>query len=110
MTAARLAASRRNGRKSRGPGRKQGNTISGLLRIRDGMDTPEYLNFVKAVTEAPPGRMGVSALTYISSHKVIHPLFMDIAKLIVAAETGIIRDYSSGEKVERHVSISTNEA
>ncbi len=86
LTPALLAANRRNAKRSTGPRTARGKAVSRLNRMKDGMRSPEYLKFVKAVMDAPPGRVGQTALDLLSSQQVIHPLFMDMAKMIVHAD------------------------
>ena len=77
LTPALLAANRQNAKQSTGPRTARGKAWSRLNRMRDGWRSPEYINFLPAGLDAPPGRVGVTAQALASSQQILHPLFME---------------------------------
>ena len=92
LTPALLASNRRNAKKSTGPRTARGKAISRLNRFRHGNRSPEYVNFLKAVLDAPLGEMGRTVQTRLLSKQVIHPLFTHIADAFVEADIGICKE------------------
>ena len=92
LTPARIEANRRNARKSTGPRTARGKAWSRLNRLRNGARSPEYLSFVEALLDAPPGRMGVTAQALLSSKLALHPMFREIAEISVQAEIDICNE------------------
>ena len=86
LTPALLASNRQNAKKSTGPRTARGKAWSRLNRLRNGMRSPEYINFLKALLDAPPGRVGRTALPLLLSRPVIHPLLMEVLKVGVQAD------------------------
>jgi len=93
MTPARLVAHRSNSLKSTGPKTARGKAWSRMNRLDDGMHSPEYVNFLKALIYAPPGRVGETAQAILASKPVIHPLFWEAAEMAVHAEIDICAEY-----------------
>jgi hypothetical protein len=91
LTPALLASNRRNAKKSTGPRTARGKAWVRLNRFRHGMRSPEYVNYLKALFDAPPGQVGVTAQALLSSKQVHHPLFMEIAQMSVQAEVDICK-------------------
>ncbi len=60
LTPALLASNRQNAKQSTGPRTAQGKAWSRLNHMRHGAYSPEYINFVEALLDAPPGRHGAS--------------------------------------------------
>ena len=92
LTPALLASNRRNAKKSTGPRTARGKAWSRLNRLRDGMRSPEYINFLKAVLDAPLGEVGRTVRILLSSKQVIHPQFMEIAKAGIQADIEICKE------------------
>jgi hypothetical protein len=92
LTPALLASNRRNAKKSTGPRTARGKGWSRLNRLRNGWRSREYINLLKALLDAPPGRVGVTAQALLSSKQVIHPLFMKAVELSVQVEIDICEE------------------
>jgi len=92
LTPALIASNRRNAQKSTGPRTARGKAWSRLNRLRDGWRSPEYINFLKALLDAPPGRVGVTAQALLSSKPALHPLFMEAAELSIQTEIDICEE------------------
>jgi len=92
LTPALVASNCRNARKSTGPRTARGKAWSRLNRFRHGMRSPEYINFFRAVHDAPLGEVGMAADTLLSSQQVIHPLFTQIADAVVQADIDICKE------------------
>jgi len=91
-TPALLAANRRNALHSTGPRTARGKAWSCRNHLRTGGDSPDYLNFLHTLMDAPPGRMRPAAETLLRGLEVQHPLFTEMAKLAVQAEIDICTD------------------
>ena len=92
LTPALLASNRRNAKKSTGPRTARGKAIARLNRFRHGNRSPEYVNFFKAMLDAPLGEVGKVAQTLLLSKQVIHPRFIEIAQAAVQADIEICRE------------------
>lgn len=92
LTPALLASNRLNAKKSTGPRSKRGKAWSRLNRFRHGMRSLEYINFFKALHDAPLGEVGMTADTLLSSQEVIHPLLTQIADAVVQADIDICKE------------------
>ena len=86
LTPALLAANRRNAKKSTGPRTPRGKAWSCLNSLREGWSSPEYIRFLKALMDAPPGRVAAVARVLLSSQPVNHRLFRETAELAIRAE------------------------
>ena len=73
LTPALLDSNRRNARKSTGPKTARGKAWSRLNHLRNGARSSEYISFVEALLDAPPGQVGVTARDILLSKPVIHP-------------------------------------
>jgi hypothetical protein len=82
-TPALLAANRRNALKSTGPRTRRGKAWSRLNPLREGWNSREYVNFITALMNAPPGRVVLVANALLSAQEVHHPLFLETADLAV---------------------------
>ncbi len=89
LTPTLLASNRRNAKRSTGPRTARGKAWSRLNHLREGWRSPEYLSFVTALFNAPPGRVEATAHALLSSKLAIHPLFMEIARIGVRADMDI---------------------
>ena len=67
----------------------RGKAWSRMNRLDDGMHSPEYVDFLKAMIDAPPGRVAETAKAILSSKPVILPLFRETAELAVQVEIEI---------------------
>ena len=92
LTPALLASNRRNAKKSTGPRTERGKSIARLNSFRHGMRSPEYVNFLKALYDAPLGAVAMTARTLLPSKQVIHPLFVEMAQSVVQADIEICRE------------------
>jgi hypothetical protein len=92
LTPARLASNRRNARKSTGPRTARGKAWSRPSSLREGWRSPEYIKFPVALTDAPPGRVGVAAQALLNSQPVNHTLFLEASELAVQAEIKICEE------------------
>jgi hypothetical protein len=92
LTPALTASNRRNARKSTGPRTARGKAWSRLNRLRNGSRSPECTNFLEALLDAPPGRVGVTAQALLQSNKVLYSLFIEAAELSVQAEIDICEE------------------
>ncbi len=92
LTPALLASNRRNAKKSTGPRTARGKAWSRLNRFQHGMRSPEYINFFKALHDAPLGKVGMMADALLSSPQVIHPLFTHIADAFVEADIEMCKE------------------
>jgi hypothetical protein len=68
--------------------------------LRDGWHSREYISLVKALLDAPPGRVGATAQALLSSKPALHPLFREIAEISVQAEIDICNE-SGWERARR---------
>jgi hypothetical protein len=92
LTPALLASNRRNARKSTGPRTARGKAWSRLNSLREGWRSPEYIKFLVALIDAPPGRVEVTAQALLDSQPVNHKLFSEAAELAVQAEIDICEE------------------
>jgi hypothetical protein len=92
LTPALLAANRRNAQKSTGPRTARGKAWSRLNSLCHGCHSPRYVNFLTALFDAPPGRVGVTAQSLLDSQPVNHPLFLETAALAVQVEIDICEE------------------
>ncbi len=93
LTPALLASNRRNSRKSTGPRTARGKAFSRLNRLRHGQRSPEYVQFFKAVLDAPLGEVGRTVRTFFMSREVIHPMFVEFAETAVRADREICKEF-----------------
>ncbi len=92
LTTALLASNRRNAKQSTGPRTAQGKAWSRLNRLKEGWHSPAYINFLKALLDAPPGQVSLTAKALLKSQPVRHPLFLEVAELSVQAEIAICEE------------------
>jgi hypothetical protein len=86
LTPALLASNRLNAKKSTGPRTARGKAWSRLNRFRHGIRSPEYINFLNALLDAPPGRVEMTARALLASQQVQHPIFLEAAELSIQVE------------------------
>jgi hypothetical protein len=60
-----------------------------MNRLDDGMHSQEYVDLLKALVNAPPGRVEETARAILASKPVIHPLFREAAELALKVEIEI---------------------
>ncbi len=92
LTPALIASNRCNAKKSTGPRTARGKAWSRLNHLQDGMHSPEYINFLTALLDAPPGRVEVTAQALLASKQALHPLFREAAELSVQVEIDICEE------------------
>ncbi|HXR37838.1 MAG TPA: hypothetical protein VN776_02030 [Terracidiphilus sp.] len=93
MTPARLQANRRNAQKSTGPRTARGKSQSRLNRLRSGGRSRLYGDLLKALVDAPPGRVFESARAILTPAQMAHPLFADLVETFCEAESGVALRY-----------------
>jgi hypothetical protein len=93
MTPARLQANRRNSQKSTGPRTARGKSQSRLNRLRGGGRSRLYGDLLKALVDAPPGRVFESARAILTPAQMSHPLFADLVEIFCQAESGVALRY-----------------
>ena len=102
LTAARLAASRRNALKSTGPRTAWGKAFSRVNRFQHGGRSPAYVGLLKAMLNAPMGEVGRVAQRCLLSQPMIHPLFVEAVTLSVQVERDLINEarkkYGKGQE------------
>lgn len=74
LTAARLAANRRNAQRSTGPRTARGKARSRLNGLRHGERSKIESKVMEAILEAPPGRIEEAVAAYISPLEARHPV------------------------------------
>ena len=92
LTPALIASNRRNAKKSTGFRTARGKAWARLNRLRHGVRSPEYINFLNALLDAPPGRVAVTAQALLQSQEVLHPVFIEAAELSIQAEIDICEE------------------
>ena len=86
MTPARLAASRRNARKSTGPRTARGKAQSRMNGLRSGWSSPAYHNLWLAMLEAPPCAVEETARALLTPEQAAHPKFAELVDIFRRAE------------------------
>ncbi len=89
MTPARLAANRRNARKSTGPRTVRGKAQSRMNGLRSGRSSPSYRNLWLAMLEAPPGALEETARAVLTPEQAAHPKFAELVDIFRQAEIEI---------------------
>jgi hypothetical protein len=92
-TPAFLAANRRNAKKSTGPKSPLGKAWSRWNRLRTGMRSPQYLRFIKAMQQAPPGEVGLAARDELLKIPILHPVYHRALELWTRVERELIAEY-----------------
>ena len=90
MTPARLAANRRNARKSTGPRTVRGKGRSRLNGLRTGGYSRLCQDLMKALFYAPPCAVERTARAVLTPELASHPVFADLVELFRQAEIGIV--------------------
>ncbi len=93
LTPALLAATRRNAAKSTGPRTARGKAWSCLNHMKHGGRSREYVNLLKVLLEAPPGRVAATADALLASMPALHPLFIELAELCIQGEIDICAEF-----------------
>jgi len=86
MTPARLAAHRRNARKSPGPRTARGKAPSRMNGLRSGWSSPSYRNLWRAMLEAPPCAVEETARAVLTPEQAAHPKFAELVDIFRRAE------------------------
>jgi len=89
LSPARLAAHRRNPRKSTGPRSARGKAQSRLIRLRDGSRSRLYQDLLWTLMDAPPAAVARTARTLVTPELAGHPLFADLGRIFCQAEAGV---------------------
>ena len=89
MTPARLEANRRNSQKSTGPRTARGKSQSRLNRLQGGGRSRLYMDLLKALMDAPPGRVLETARAILTPAQMSHPLFAELVRIFCEAEVGV---------------------
>jgi hypothetical protein len=93
---ARIAANRRNARKSTGPRSARGKAQSRLNRLRNGARSRLYQDLMWKLMDAPPGAVARTARAAMTPELAAHPLFAELAQIFCQAEVEVAlrwRDY-----------------
>ena len=86
---ARVAANRRNARKSIGPRSARGKAQSGLNRLRNGSRSRLYQDLMWKLMDAPPGAVARTARAAMTRELAAHPLFAELAQILCQAEVEV---------------------
>jgi hypothetical protein len=89
LTPALVASHCRNAKKSTGPRAARGKAWSRLNRLRNGWRWREFFISLKAVLDAPPGQVELTAQALLASRQAHHPVFSEIAEMSVQTENDI---------------------
>jgi hypothetical protein len=94
LTPARLAANRRNARKSTGPRTARGKAWSGLNGLRTGSRSLAYGALLRALLEAPPGAIDHVAARMLSPEHASHPLFRSLVDRCCQVELEVAANFA----------------
>jgi hypothetical protein len=89
LSPARIAANRRNARKSTGPRSARGKAQSRLNRLRDGSRSRLYQDLLWRLMDAPPAAVARTARRTITPELVRHPLFAELGRIFCQAEAEV---------------------
>ena len=92
LTPARLAANRRNARKSTGPRTARGKGWSRLNSLRSGARSSLYHGLWQALWDAPPCQMAITARATLTPQLASHPLFAEAVDMFVKAEIAVVEE------------------
>ena len=92
MTPARIAANRRNARKSTGPRTARGKAQSRMNGLRDGGRSRFYRNLMLTLFNAPPCAVDRTAQAVLTSEQAAHPLFAELVEMFRQAEIEVVRE------------------
>jgi len=108
---ARIAANRRNARKSTGPRSARGKAQSRLNRLRNGSRSRLYQDLMWKLMDAPPGAVARTARAAMTPELVAHPMFAELAQIFCQAELEVALDWPGyGGARDRIKDFITNEA
>ncbi|MFZ0963415.1 MAG: hypothetical protein WAO35_21345 [Terriglobia bacterium] len=93
LTPALVASNRRNAQKSTGPRTARGKAWSRLNRFRDGKRSPQYINFYKALYNAPLGEVASTVRRLLSPMPVVPGPFIDLASSAAQADIEICKEW-----------------
>ena len=83
---ARIAANRRNARKSTGPRTARGKAQSRLNRLRNGSRSRLYQDLLWEFMDAPPAAVARTAGRTITPELAGHPLFAELGRIFCQAD------------------------
>ena len=86
---ARIAANRRNARKSTGPRSARGKAQSRLNRLRNGGRSRLYQELMWKLMDAPPAAVARAARAALTPEQAAHPLFAELVRIFCRAETEV---------------------
>ena len=87
---ARIAANRRNARKSTGPRSARGKAQSRLNRLRDGGRSRLFQDLRCTLMAAPPAAVARTARRTMTRELARHPLFADLGRIFCQAEVEVV--------------------
>jgi hypothetical protein len=93
MTPARLAANRRNAKKSTGPRTARGKSQSRLNSLRTGGRSRLYNDLLLALMHAPPCAVALAARSVLTPAQAAHPLFAELVDIFCQAEFEVGEQY-----------------
>jgi len=88
VTPARLAANRRNARKSTGPRTARGKAQTRMNGLGSGEYSRLYHNVMNALLYAPPGAVDKMAQAILTPQQAAHPLFAEFVEVACLADHG----------------------
>jgi len=89
LSPARIAANRRNARKSTGPRSPRGKAQSRLNSLRKGGRSRLYRDLMRKLMDAPPGGVARTARAALTPELAAHPLFAGLARAFCQAEVEV---------------------
>ena len=103
LTPARLAANRRNARKSTGPRTPRGKAQSRMNALRNGDYSPDFINLLCALLDAPPCCVNATARAVLTPEQAAHPVFAGMVEIARQAEASIITFEHEKEEMTRYL-------
>ena len=98
LTPARLAANRRNARKSTGPRTARGKAQSRMNSLRGGRYSPTCRKLLRALLEAPICSVDSTARAILTPEQAKHPVFASAVDIVRQVEFGMVV-----ETIQRHM-------
>lgn len=95
ITAARIAANRRNAQKSTGPRTPRGKAQSRMNGLRNGGRSCLYLGLMRTLLNAPPCAVNRTAQAVLTPELAAHPLIAELVEIFRQAELQVIQQTRS---------------
>ena len=100
MTAARIAASRRNALQSTGPRTARGKAQSSLNGLRSGRYSRTCQDLWEAFVAAAPGEVSRALASRLTPQQALHPCLTEVLKVFIEAEDSLCG--KKGKRAARH--------